>query len=144
MRLCQSCFPVSRSEALMTKTMMAAVASILLCGPALGEEGSTDQIFARLLGRPVWLYEWGQPKDHSDVHGAAGKVETGKVSFADKDGKLVAAIEEGLKCDNAVRLRADGFDLEDCWGCSMSDLAMNLRPRLAAPTSQYAPRHSHM
>ena len=46
MRFCQSCFPVSRSEALMTKTMMAAVVSILLCGPALGEEGSTDQIRA--------------------------------------------------------------------------------------------------
>jgi hypothetical protein len=91
-----------------------AMATILLSSPALSD--SPDRIRSILLGTPVWAYEWGQSKDHPDAHGAAGKVETGKVSFADKDGKLVSALDEGLKCDNEVRLRADGFDLEDCWG----------------------------
>ena len=99
----------------MTRTAAAAVTAILLSCPTV-VNAESDQIRAKLLGTPVWAYESGQSKDHSDVHGAHGKVETGKVSFADKDGKLVAAIDEGLKCDNEVRLRADGFDLEDCWG----------------------------
>lgn len=97
-------------------TITTAMASILLCGPVFGEDGSTDQIRARLLGTPVWLYEWGQSKDHPDAHGAAGKVSTGKVSFIEKDGKLIGKIDEGWKCDNAVRLRTDGFDFEDCPG----------------------------
>ena len=95
-------------------TVTAALAAILLCGPALGDDAGTDQIRARLLGTPVWVYEWGQSKDHPDPHGAAGKVETGKVSFVNKDGKLIGKIDVGFKCDNAVTLRADGFDIESC------------------------------
>jgi len=97
-------------------TVTAALAPILLCGPAFGDDAGTDEIRARLLGTPVWVYEWGQSKDHPDPHGAAGKVETGKVSFVEKDGKLIGKIDIGFKCDNAVTLRADGFDLEPCPG----------------------------
>ena len=108
-----SCAKIKKSA--MTRTAAAAVTAILLSCPTV-VNAESDQIRAKLLGTPVWAYKLGQSKDHSDVHGAHGKVETGKVSFTDKDGKLVAAIDEGLKCDNEVRLRADGFDLEDCWG----------------------------
>jgi hypothetical protein len=91
-----------------------AIATILVSSPALSD--SPDQIRSVLLGTPVWLYAWAQSKDHPDAHGGKGKIDTGKISFVDKDGKLVAAIDEGVKCNNEVRLRPDGFDLEDCWG----------------------------
>ena len=97
-------------------TVTAAIAAILLRGPALGDDASTDQMRARLLGTPVWVYEWGQSKDHPDPHGAPGNVETGQVSFVEKDGKLIGKIDAGFKCDKAVTLHADGFDLEPCPG----------------------------
>ena len=98
----------------MTRTVMAAVVPILLSGPALSE--TPDQIRAKLLATPEWKYEWGTPLGRPDPHGASGKVETGKVSFVEKDGKLIGKIDEGLKCDNEVTLRADGFDMENCLG----------------------------
>ena len=100
----------------MTRTAMAAMAFILLCGPALGEDAGTDQIRATLLGTPEWVYEWGQPKDHPDPQGARGKVNTGKMWFVEKDGKLIGVMDVGFKCSNEVRLRADGFDFENCRG----------------------------
>lgn len=100
----------------MTRTIMAAVVAILLSGPALGDDAGTDQIRARLLGTPVWVYEWGQPLGTPNQQGGPGKVETGKVSFVEKDGKLIGVIDEGWKCSNEVTLRADGFDLQNCRG----------------------------
>ena len=94
-------------------TVTAATAAILLCGPAFSDE-ATDQIRVTLLATPMWAYEWGQRLGTPDPHGAAGKVQTGKVSFVEKDGKLSAVIDVGLKCDNEVTLRAAGFDLEGC------------------------------
>jgi hypothetical protein len=89
----------------MTKTTVAAaLAAILLSGPALSD--SPDQIRAKLLATPEWKYEWGPP----------GKVETGKVSFVEKDGKLIGKIDEGFKCDNEVTLRVDGFYMNNCLG----------------------------
>jgi hypothetical protein len=67
----------------------------------------------------VWAYEWGQPLGTPDPHGAPGKVETGKVSFVEKDGKLIGVIDMGWKCDNEVTLRADGFSLENCMGIDL-------------------------
>jgi hypothetical protein len=96
-------------------TVTAVLAAILLSGPAMSDDQS-DQIRSKLLGTPVWAYEWGQPLGHPDPHGAPGKVETGKVSFVEKDGKLIGNIEIGFKCDNEVTLRADGFDMETCSG----------------------------
>ena len=93
---------------------MAAVASILLCGPALGDDAGADQIRARLLATPVWVYEWAK-----DIPTAPGKVDSGKVSFVEKDGKLIGVVDVGLKCSNEVRLRADGFDFENCRGNDM-------------------------
>jgi hypothetical protein len=90
------------------------MAAILLSSPA--QSDSPDQIRAKLLGTPVWAYEWGQSKDHPDPHGAPGKVETGKVSFAERAGKLIGVIDVGWKCDNEVTLHADGFELETCMG----------------------------
>ena len=100
----------------MTRTAMAAVAAILLSGAALGGDAGTDQIRATLLGTPVWVYEWGQPLGTPNPVGAPGKVERGKVSFVEKDGKLIGVLDVGLKCSNEVRLRADGFDFENCRG----------------------------
>jgi hypothetical protein len=54
--------------------------------------------------------------ERPDPHGAPGKVQTGKVSFVEKDAKLIGKIDEGLKCDNEVTLRVDGFNMENCWG----------------------------
>lgn len=90
----------------MPRTAMAAVAAILLSGPALGDDA---QIRAMLLGTRVWVYEWGP-----NPVGAPGKVDSGKVSFVEKDGKLIGVMDVGFKCDNEVRLRADGFDFENC------------------------------
>ena len=95
-------------------TVTAALAAILLCGPALGDDAGTDQIRARLLATPVWVYEWAK-----DIPTAPGKVDRGKVSFVEKDGKLIGVVDVGLKCSNEVRLRADGFDFENCRGNDM-------------------------
>ena len=101
----------------MTRTMMAAVASFLLCGPALGDDAGTDQIRATLLGTPEWVYEMGQSKDHPDPHGARGKLDPSKVSFVEKDGKLIGVMDESWrKCSNEVTLRADGFEWQNCRG----------------------------
>ena len=94
-------------------TVIAAMTAILLCGPAFSDE-TTDQIRAALLATRVWTYEWDQRLGTPDPHGAAGKVQTGKVSFVENDGKLIGVIDVGLKCANEVTLRADGFDLESC------------------------------
>ena len=96
---------------------MAAVAVILLSGPALGD--SPDQIRAKLLATPEWKYEWATPLGHPDPHGAPGKVQTGKVSFVEKDGKLSGKIDEGFKCDSEVKLRVDGFNMENCGGLDL-------------------------
>ena len=104
----------------MTRTIMAAVASILLCGPAFGDDAGTDQIRATLLGTPEWVYEWGQPKDHPDPQGARGKVNTAKMWFVEKDGKLIGVLDGGFKCSNEVRLRANGFDFENLQGFRLS------------------------
>src|SRR5262245_28988576 len=98
----------------MIRTAAAAIAAILVSNSSLGD--SPDQIRSKLLGTPVWAYEWGQVPGHADPHGAAGKVEAGKVSFVEKDGKLLGVIDVGWKCNNEVTLRADGFDLETCMG----------------------------
>ena len=60
----------------MTRTIMAAVASILLCGPALGDDAGTDQIRAMLLATPVWVYEWGHLPGPTPA-----KFGSGEVSF---------------------------------------------------------------
>ena len=92
-------------------TVTAAIAAIHLCGPALGGDAGTDEIRARLLGTPLWVYEWAK-----DIPTAPGKVDSGKVSFVEKDGKLIGFVDVGFKCSNEVRLRADGFDFENCRG----------------------------
>ena len=96
----------------MTRTMTAAVASILLCGQALGDDAGADQIRVMLLATPVWIYEWGQ------LPGAPtpGKYDSGTVSFLEKDGKLIGdlVLDKDWKCSNEVRLRADGFDFVNC------------------------------
>ena len=79
-------------------TVTAALAAILLCGPALCDDAGTDQIRARLLATPVWVYEWAK-----DIPTAPGKVDSGKVSFVEKDGKLIGVVDVGLKCSNEVR-----------------------------------------
>ena len=94
-------------------TTTAAIAALLLCGPAFSDE-ATDQVRATLLATGVWTFEWGQRPGTPDPHGAAGRIQTGKVSFVEKDSKLIGVIDVGLKCDNEVTLRADGFDLESC------------------------------
>ena len=99
----------------MTRAAAAAVAAILLSGPALGAD-HPDHIRAQLLATAVWIYEWRQTPGHADPHGAPGKVETGKVWFVEKDRKLIGNIDVGWKCDNEVTLRADGFDMETCMG----------------------------
>jgi hypothetical protein len=98
----------------MTRTMMAAVASILLCGPALGGDAATDHIGAMLLATPVWVYEWG----HLPGTPTPAKFGSGQVTFVEKDGKLIGVlvVDVDLKCSNEVRLRADGFDFENCRG----------------------------
>jgi len=98
----------------MTRTVMTAIAAILLTSPALSE--TPEQIRAKLLATPEWKYEWATPMDRPDPHGAPGKVQTGKVSFVEKDAKLIGKIDEGLKCDNEVKLRVDGFNMENCGG----------------------------
>jgi hypothetical protein len=101
-------------------TVTAALAAILLCGPALGDDAGTDEIRARLLGTPVWVYEWGAPLvTPNPVAPGKVKVGTGKVSFVEKDGKLLGVMDVGLKCSNEVRLRTDGFDFENCRGNNM-------------------------
>ena len=45
---------------------------------------------------------------------APGKVNSGKAWFAEKDGKLIGYLDDGLKCDSEGTLRADGFDMETC------------------------------
>jgi hypothetical protein len=91
----------------MTKTTVAAaLAAILLSGPALSD--SPDQIRAKLLATPVWIYEWKVP------NAPPGKVNTGKAWFAEKDGKLIGYLDDGWKCDSEVTLRQDGFDMETC------------------------------
>jgi hypothetical protein len=109
-------FPRSPTKGIpMTKTTVAAaLAAILLSGPALSD--SPDQIRAMLLATPEWRYEWGQPLGHPDPHGGPGKVETGKVSFVEKDGRLIGKIDEGFKCDNEVTLFVDGFYMDNCLG----------------------------
>jgi hypothetical protein len=87
----------------MTKMATAAVAAILLSGPALGEP---ETIRAKLLGTPTWAFEQGR----------AGNIHNGKAWFAEKDGKLIGYIEAGFKCDSEVTLQADGFDMETCAG----------------------------
>jgi hypothetical protein len=87
MRLRQSCFPVSEREAQMTRTIMAAVASIL-GGPALGDDAGTDQIRAMLLATPVWVCEWG----HLPGTPIPGKFGSGEVSFIENDGKLIGVL----------------------------------------------------
>jgi hypothetical protein len=93
---------------------MAAMAAILLNSPALSE--TPEQIRAKLLATPEWKYEWVTPLGQLDPHGAPGKVQTGKVSFVEKDAKLIGKIDEGLKCNNEVTLRVDGFNMENCFG----------------------------
>jgi hypothetical protein len=97
----------------MTRTAAAALTVIFLSCPTV-VYAEPDQIRAKLLGTPVWAYEWSQDKVHSDPHGAPGKVEAGKVSFVEKDGKLIGIIDAGWKCSNEVTLRAEGFNLEPC------------------------------
>ena len=100
----------------MTRTeAAAAVAAIILGGPALGAD-HPDHIRAQLLATPIWAYEWGQAPGHPDPHGALGKIQTGKVWFVEKGGNLIGNIDVGWKCDNEVTLRADGFDMETCMG----------------------------
>ena len=104
-----------RTELAVPKIIItAAVTSTLLCSPALGEDAGPDQIRAKLLGTPSWVLEWTQDKAHSDPHGAPGKVETGKVSFVEKDGRLIGIIDAGWKCSNEVTLRSERFNLEPC------------------------------
>jgi len=80
----------------MTKTTVtAALAAILLSGPALSDDQS-DQIRSKLLATPVWAFEWARP----------GKVDSGKAWFAEKDGKLIGYIDTGLKCDSEGALQA--------------------------------------
>ena len=98
----------------MIRPAMAAIAAILLNSPALSE--TPEQIRAKLLATPEWKYEWVTPLGQIDPHGAPGKVQTGKVSFVEKDVKLIGKIDEGLKCENEVTLRVDGFNMESCWG----------------------------
>jgi len=101
-------------EGVMTRTMTAAVASILLCGPALGDDAGADQIRVMLLATPEWVYEWGQLPGTP----MPGKYGSGTVSFVEKDGKLmgVLVLDVDFKCSNEVRLRADGFDFVNCRG----------------------------
>jgi hypothetical protein len=91
----------------------AAVTLILLSGPAVSGD-HPDHIRAQLLATPVWVYEWFQPPGQADAHGIAGKVNSGKAWFAEKDGKLIGYLDDGVKCDSEVTLRADGFDMETC------------------------------
>ena len=94
----------------MTRTIMAAVASILLCGPALGDDAGTDQIRAMLLATPVWVYEWGHLPGPTPA-----KFGSGEVSFIKRrqlDWRLVLDVD--FRCSNEVRLRADGFDFVNC------------------------------
>ena len=95
-------------------TKIAVLISFFLCASAFADEAD---IRARLSGTPVWVYEWGQSKDHPDPQGPTGKVATGKVSFVEKDGKLIGVMDEGWReCSNEVTLRADGFEWQNCWG----------------------------
>jgi hypothetical protein len=89
----------------MTKTTVtAALAAILLSGPALSDD-RPEHIRAQLLATPVWTFEWARPD----------KVHSGKAWFAEKDGKLIGYIDTGMKCDNEVTLRTDGFDMDTCY-----------------------------
>jgi hypothetical protein len=93
-------------------TVAAALAAILSCGPAVGDDAATDQIRATLLGTPVWVYEWG----HLPGTPTPGKFDSGTMSFVEKDGKLIGVLvlDADFKCSNEVRLRADGFDFVNC------------------------------
>src|SRR5258708_958338 len=98
----------------MTKmTVTAALAAILLSGPALSDDQS-DQNRSKMLATPVWAYEQAQPPGYADAHGRPGKVDIGKAWFAEKEGKLIGYLDIGMKCDSEVTLRADGFDMETC------------------------------
>ena len=89
-------------------TKIAVLISLLLCAPAFADEAD---IRAKLLSTPVWVYEW-SPKE-----GVRGRVESGKVSFIEQDGKLIGVMdEEWRKCSNEVTLRADGFEWQNCRG----------------------------
>jgi hypothetical protein len=94
-------------------TVSAALVSILLSGPALSDDPS-DQIRSKLLATPMWVYEWFQPPGQADAHGIAGKVNSGKAWFLEKDGKLIGYLDDGWKCDSEVKLRTDGFEMETC------------------------------
>lgn len=105
----------------MTRTIMTAIAVILLNHPALSE--TPEQIRAKLLAAPEWKYEWATPLGQPDPHGAPGKIQTGKVSFVERDAKLIGKIDEGFKCDNEVTLRVDGFNMENCGGLDLQFVA---------------------
>jgi len=96
----------------MTKTSIA-VTAILLSPPAFAQP---DQIRARLLATPVWTFETSQDPNAPDAHGIRGKVDRGTARFVEREGKLVGYVDEGVKCDNEVNLRLDGFDFETCFG----------------------------
>ena len=81
----------------MTRTIMTAIAVILLNHPALSE--TPEQIRAKLLAAPEWKYEWATPLGQPDPHGAPGK------------------------CDNEVTLRVDGFNMENCGGLDLQFVA---------------------
>ena len=88
----------------MSRTATAAVAAILLSGPAPGD-AQQDRIRAKLLAKPTWTFEMAR---------RGGDVHTGKAWFVEKDGKLIGYMEVGFKCDSEVTLRPDGFDMETC------------------------------
>jgi hypothetical protein len=88
----------------MTRMATAALAALLLIGPALSD-AQQDQIRAKLLAKPTWTFEMTR---------TGGNLHTGKAWFAEHDGKLIGYIEAGFKCDSEVTLRADGFDMETC------------------------------
>ena len=79
----------------MTRTATAALAVILLSSPAVSD-AHPDHIRAKLLATPVWALEWAR----------RGRVQSGKVWFVEKDGKLIGHVNSGFKCDNEVTLPA--------------------------------------
>ena len=97
----------------MTMTTTAALIVILLISPVMAQP---DQIRARLLATPVWTFETSQDPNAPDAHGIRGKIDRGTARFVEREGKLVGYVDEGVKCDNEVNLRSDGFDFETCFG----------------------------
>lgn len=85
------------------KAVAALAATILASSPAVCDV-PPDQVRARLLAAPSWVYEW----THRSF------VNAGKVRFVEQDGKLVGYIDAGWQCDNEVTLRANGFDMKTC------------------------------